>query len=587
MIRSTRFTNIIASSLITLLMPLNLSAQQYCIYPHSGKNSNDGTTVKSAFKTLNKIIFCLVAYFLFSIDAKAYQQQEPEIAHPNILLIMVDDLNDYQGVFGGHPQVKTPNIDKLAKSGIRFTNMQTNTPVCQPSRNSLFTGVYPHDSGDFGWTAKFKHPVLKHNKTIMELFNENGYLTLGTGKLMHGNKTPEWQEWGNEVRHNYGPTIFDGEKLTATKNVPAPFREIGAIDGSFGRLSEGGVSIGKKGQPGWVMGWTKAPFRYINENDRDLLPDEAHAQWAENKFKMLANKKSKQPFFMGVGFVRPHTPLYAPDRFFDMYPLESIQLAPWMKNDADDTHFNDNFPDNGKGLKYYRELVASYNGDRELAMRTFLQAYLACITFMDEQVGKVLDALASHPSLNDNTMIFFTSDHGWQMGEKDYLFKNSPWEESARIPLIIKPTKYATTSDTHNGSIEQPVSLIDLFPTFVDYAQLEGDHRHNVKGGKLGGYSLRTLIEVPSAKGWQGPNGALTVVGNYANSGKEDSVAKQNYSYRTKDWRYILYSNGQEELYNHKNDPHEWKNIANHKEYKTIVEQLKDEVYAILGSNIH
>ncbi|WP_019028927.1 sulfatase-like hydrolase/transferase [Colwellia piezophila] len=539
-----------------------------------------------------KLLVSLSLIMLASLQATANDSdlvkhsEKPQ----NVLLIMVDDLNDYQGVFGGHPQVKTPNIDKLASQSIRFTNMQTNTPVCQPSRNSLFTGVYPHDSADFGWTAKYKQPVLKHNKTIMELFNENGYFTLGTGKLMHGNKTPEWQEWGNEVRHNYGPTLFDGKKLTATKNVPAPFRDIGAIDGSFGRLSEGGVSVGKKGEAGWVMGWTKAPFRYLNENDRDLLPDEAHAKWASEKFAELANKKAKQPFFMGVGFVRPHTPLYAPDRFFDMYPLESITLAPWMKNDVDDTHFNENFPENGKGLKYYRTLVASYDGDREKAMKVFLQAYLACITFMDEQVGKVIDALASHPSLNNNTMIVFTSDHGWQMGEKNYLFKNSPWEESARIPLLIRPAIGPVISSANdkvtNTTVEHPVSLIDIFPTLVDYANLKGDHRKNKKGGKLGGFSLRPFIEDPTTQNWPGPNGALTVVGNYANSGKEKHVAKQNYSYRTKQWRYIHYSNGAQELYNHDDDPHEWNNIAAHKQNQLIVKQLKNEISAIIGQDL-
>jgi len=290
---------------------------------------------------------------------------------------------------------------------------------------------------------------------------------------------------------------------------------------------------------------------------------------------------------MGVGFVRPHTPLYAPDRFFDMYPLESITLAPWMKNDADDTHFKSNFPANGKGLKYYRTLVSSYGGDREKAMRVFLQAYLACITFMDEQVGKVLDALASHPALNKNTMVVFTSDHGWQMGEKNYLFKNSPWEESARIPLIIRPAN----SEVSNVSVEQPVSLIDIFPTLVDYGHLKGDHRNNDKGGKLGGFSLRPLIEGqkgedPTTNNWQGPNGALTVVGNYANSGKEKNVTKQNYSYRTKDFRYIRYSNGQEELYNHNNDPHEWTNLATDKQSKAIRNTLKSEVNAIIGHKL-
>ncbi|WP_068546821.1 sulfatase [Thalassotalea crassostreae] len=531
---------------------------------------------------MKQLFIGLFTLAVFTGNALAETDKSDQTSQPNVILIVVDDLNDYQGVFGGHPQVKTPNIDKLAKSGIRFTNMQTNTPVCQPSRNSLFTGVYPHDSKDFAWTAKYKHPVLKHNKTIMEMFNDNGYYTLGTGKLMHGNKTPEWQEWGNNVKHNYGPTIFDGEKLTATKNVPAPFRDIGAIDGSFGRLSEGGVSPGIKGEPGWVNGWTKVPFRYASETDRDLLPDEAHAQWAKTKFSELAKKPTNQPFFMGVGFVRPHTPLYAPDRFFDMYPLETIELAPWIKNDKDDTYFAENFPDNGKGLKYYRTLLASYDGNREKAMKIYLQAYLACITFMDEQVGVVMDALADHPQLNKNTMIVFTSDHGWQMGEKDYIFKNSPWEESARIPLIIRPANSLISQAT----VEQPVSLIDIFPTLVDYGQLKGDHRNNNKGGKLGGFSLRPFIEDPATQNWQGPNGALTVVGNYANSGKEKSVAKQNYSYRTKQYRYIRYSNGQEELYDHDSDPHEWKNLAANKQYQHTIKTLKNEVSAIIGQQL-
>ncbi|MEW6997843.1 sulfatase [Colwelliaceae bacterium BS250] len=528
---------------------------------------------------MKNLVLGLLTLGLFATNAQAENSSKEAASQPNVLLIVVDDLNDYQGVFGGHPQVKTPNIDKLAKSGIRFTNMQTNTPVCQPSRNSLFTGVYPHESKDFAWTAKYKQPVLKHNKTIMEMFNENGYFTLGTGKLMHGNKTPEWQEWGNNVKHNYGPTMFDGEKLTATKNVPSPYRDIGAIDGSFGRLSEGGISPGIQGEPGWVNGWTKVPFRYASESDRDLLPDEAHAKWAKTKFAELAKKDKQQPFFMGVGFVRPHTPLYAPDRFFDMFPLESVELAPWMKNDTDDTYFNENFPDNGKGLKYYRTLLASYGGDREVAIKHFLQAYLACIAFMDEQVGKVMTALEENPELNKNTMVVFTSDHGWQMGEKDYIFKNSPWEESARIPLIIRPAN----SNVSNASVEQPVSLIDIFPTLVDYGQLKGDHRNNNKGGKLGGFSLRPFIEDPATDDWQGPNGALTVVGNYANSGKEKTVAKQNYSYRTKDFRYIHYANGKEELYNHNNDPYEWKNLASSKQHKDIKKTLKSEVSAIIG----
>ncbi|WP_440876125.1 sulfatase [Thalassotalea sp. PLHSN55] len=522
----------------------------------------------------------LLVVALFSQVAFAHGDSEGKVSaeKPNVLMILVDDLNDYQGVFGGHPQAKTPNIDRLAKSGIRFTNMQTNIPVCQPSRNSLFTGVYPHDSKDFGWIPQHKQKMLKNNKTIMELFNENGYYTLGTGKLMHGGLTKNWQDWGMPHKHDYGPMYFDGEKSIASPNVPEPFRSIGAIDGAYGRLSSGGISTGEKGKKGWVYGWDKKPMRYINENDRDLMPDELHAQWAVKAINKLAKGQQDKPFFMGVGFMRPHTPLYAPDRFFDMFPIDELELAPWMKNDNKDTYYKDNFPSDIKGLRYYETLLASYNNDHELAMKHFLQAYLACITFMDEQVGKVLAALESHPELNNNTMVLFTADHGWQMGEKGYVFKNSPWEESTRIPLIVRPV----TNKAGIKEISQPVSLIDLYPTLVDYASLKGSNKKNRQGGDLGGFSLRSLIE--NTGQWQGPNGALSVIGNYASIAK--GVTQQNYSYRTKNWRYIRYSDGQEELYNHKNDPYEWHNVAANIENRKVKAKLLSEVNEIVGQAI-
>ena len=135
---------------------------------------------------------------------------------------MCDDLNDYQGVFGGHPQAKTPNIDKLSEKGVRFINAQSNVPVCQPSRNSLFTGVYPHRSKDFKWTSKEKQSVLMHNKTIMQFFQENGYITLGTGKLMHGNSKQGWDKWGEPLTQNYGPFYFDGNKVMPNPSTPEP-----------------------------------------------------------------------------------------------------------------------------------------------------------------------------------------------------------------------------------------------------------------------------------------------------------------------------------------------------------------------------
>ncbi len=491
---------------------------------------------------------------------------------PNVIFIICDDLNDYQGVFGGHPQAKTPNIDKLAARGVQFVNAQTNVPVCSPSRNSFITGVYPHVSKDYGWTDLKKQPVLKHNKTIMRLFKENGYVTLGTGKITHGNAEAEWDQWGMTLANNYGPLYFDGEKKKALPTVPYPYSEIGPVDGSFGRLSDAGISLGKNGEKGLVYGWSDEPMRYINDNDRDLMQDELHAKWAVEKIKELEKRGQQQPFFMGVGFVRPHTPMHAPDKYFDMFPIEDIKLAQWQKDDLQDTYWNNNFGSEQKGPRFFRTLLESYNGDRELAIKHFLQAYLACVAFVDEQVGKVMDAL-DKSAFKDNTIVVFTSDHGWQMGEKNYLFKNSPWEESARIPMIIK------TPETKPGlKIEQPVSLIDLFPTFMDLCDLEGTNKINPKGGNLGGYSLKPLLE-NKQNYWKGPNGALTVVGNY---GINIPTEKQNFSYRTKNWRYIKYSNGQEELYNHQIDPYEWNNVASDLKNTHVIEKLRKEVHGII-----
>lgn len=492
---------------------------------------------------------------------------------PNVLFIMCDDLNDYIGVLGGHKQAHTPNIDRLAAMSTRFTNGQSNTPVCQPSRNSLFTGVYSFDSGDFGWQTHTEQQVLKHNKTLMQLFQENGYYTLGTGKLLHSNEVEVWNEWGEKTTQNYGPYVFDGTDRVSHPSVPAPFSNIGPVDGAYGRLSGAGTSSGVKGEAGWVSDWAETPFRYINENDRDLLPDEKHAKWAVDKLEKFETNGLNKPFFMGVGFVRPHTPLYAPDRFFDMFPLEEIELADWIENDLDDTFSN--FEADNKGPKYYRELVASYNGDKELALKHFLQAYLACVAFVDEQIGIVLDGLANS-SFKDNTIIVFTSDHGWQMGEKEYLFKNSVWEESARVPYIVH------IPEAQKGTeVEHPVSLIDLYPTLVDYCGLQGDHKKNDNGADLGGFSLRPFIENPQTVNWDGPEGALTLRGNFASTSQ--NIATQNYSYRTKDWRYIHYSDGSEELYDHNVDKHEWHNLAGDATYRSIKNNLRAQVNDIIG----
>ena len=511
-----------------------------------------------------------------SVHASTIKQEQP-----NVLFIIVDDLNDYLGYFGGHPQSKTPNIDKLAAQSVQFTNAQTNAPVCQSSRNSLFTGVYPHVSKDFGWTTLTKQHVLKHNKTFLQLFRENGYQMFGTGKLLHSNQRKLWHEWGVQERINYGPHAFNGNKIVGHPSVPEPFRSINIVDGSFAPLTDVPQFNIKetdklKHAPGW--GYPFAPFNYVDENNRDRLPDEQHAIWASNKLKALAASDNKKPFFMGVGFVRPHTPLYAPKRLFDMFPLDSIKLPVIKKNDLEDSFFKDNYPDSQMGLSYFKALQASYKDDEE-GLKKVIQAYLACIAFMDEQVGVVLDTL-NNSKLKDNTIVVFTSDHGWQFGEKDYLYKNSPWEESSKIPMLWK-----VPGKTPPGlKINQPVSLIDLYPTFIELAQLKGRTVKSDGGANLGGYSLTPLFSTSTISKWRGPKGALTVMGAGIDKPIEglavginpqalwhvkvlkdlpdEYIWQQTYSYRTKNWRYIRYKDGQEELYDHSKDPYEWNNLA-------------------------
>lgn len=537
------------------------------------------------------------------ISCESQDKNTPE-QPPNVLFIMIDDLNDYQGVFGGHPQAKTPSIDKLSQSGTTFINGHTNVPVCQPSRNSLFTGIYPHRSRDFGWTPHFKQAVLKNHKTFIELFKENGYRTLGTGKLLHANVRAYWDEWGVPEGINYGPHAYSGidekgKRIMGHSSVPEPFRSINVVDGSFAPLSDTPViSDGNGGfkETGWTYG--NKPYHYIDDTNRDLMPDEQHALWIDEKIKALEQTEENKPFFMGVGFVKPHTPLYAPRKYFDMFPLEDIIMPEIKEGDADDCFYSSTYPQTEMGLAYYQKLKAAYSGKDE-GLRKFLQGYLACVAFVDDQVGKVMDAL-DQSRFKDNTIVVLVSDHGWQMGEKDYLYKNSPWDESTRIPFIIRDPNRSKQGD----KVTQAVSLIDLFPTLKEVCQLEGNTNQN-KTQQLDGFSLKPFLENPKTGTWQGPNGALTVLGAGINKPIKgigfnsnpsalwhiqitkdldtSYVARQNYTYRTKDWRYILYRNGKEELYNHKTDTHEWENLAMDSKYADVKAKLKTEMFEILN----
>jgi arylsulfatase A-like enzyme len=509
----------------------------------------------------------------------------PLPTHPNVLLIICDDLNDFVEGWGGHPQARTPHIARLAAEGVSFLNAHSNDPVCAPCRASLFTGIYPHTSGLYSFERWDRNPTLQQCKTMMELFRENGYRVLGTGKLLHHEKPELWDAFGHE--RNHGPWPFNGmeerpnapwDGLVAHPAIPLPFGN--NPYSSFGPLSRIPAVPPEGGLPGYTGWWDGyAPFYYVSEEERDLMPDEKSVDWIISKLKELEEGGQVAPFFMALGFNRPHTPLYAPDRFFEMFPLDQLSLPPYLENDLEDC---------ARGLvkgnaypKYnYKRLMETY-GSRETGLRQYLQAYLACIAFVDDQLGKVMDAL-EQSSFADNTIVIFTSDHGYHLGEKDWLFKHTLWEESTRIPLIVK----APGLSQPGGTCHQPVSLIDIYPTLVDLCHLEGNNMKSEAGNPLEGHSLSPLLQRPGKNQWSGPEVALSaILSNRIKEGENIPMkaADQHFSVRSLHWRYSLANDGSEELYDHRSDPNEWTNLAGDPETMERQEALHQRLLEITG----
>lgn len=511
-----------------------------------------------------KSISLIPALFLFAGAAE----------RPNIVLIVCDDLNDYVETLGGHPQAKTPNIKRLIDRGVSFTQAHCNIPICNPSRTSFVTGLYPHTTQLYGFEKWQDNEIIKNSRTFMDHFRRNGYHTLGTGKIMHNGERKEWVQYENDA--DYSPLAHRDGKNVAHPDVPSPFRdEFEAIDGSFGPLRKVNAPFS------WKSGnWRRLKdFRYESETDRDLTADELNGKWAVENLKKLAN--SDKPFLMGVGFIRPHTPLIVPQKYFDLFPLESIKLPVIKRDDDDDTfkhtvHSNEDDRSGDRGAKIHDTLIASYKGDRELALKKFIQAYLASVASVDDLIGDILDTIEGS-ELKDNTIIIVTSDHGWGMGQKDYLYKNSLWQESTRVPLV-----FAAPGLTKHGICHKPVSLIDLYPTLIDLCGLPTDTKKTPKGRPLDGHSLKPLLSNPKGN-WDGPDAVLTAMFKWSDY---YDPAYQNYTLRDQNWRYIRYENGKEELYDVKSDPYEWTNLALIPEHSKTLEIYRQKLLKRIPKSI-
>jgi arylsulfatase A-like enzyme len=425
---------------------------------------------------------------------------------PNVLMIAADDWNDWVGVFGGHPQVKTPNLDRLAAQSVRFTEAHCAAPICNPSRTALMTGRRPSTSGvydnDQPWRLAMPDVV-----TLPQHFRLNGYRVEEGGKLFHhgrGYNDPlSWDRyffWNPAAEAN---GWHDNYSFPPDPEPARPVTPMAALRRNFD--------------------W--APLQVRDEE----MPDFRLASWASD----FLRSRQEKPFFLGAGFFRPHIPWFVPKRYFDMYPIDEIILPPVKEDDLADV------PPAGRTIALNddsrQDLVISTGNWRKA-----VQAYLACISFADTMIGRLLDAFEQSPH-RDNTIVVLWSDHGYHLGEKWHWHKHALWYRATHVPLLIR-----VPGLTRAGAVcSRPVSLVDLYPTLADVAGLPAP-------GRPGGSSLRPLLENPRAE-WKRP--ALT------------TFLRANHGLTGERWHYIRYADGSDELYDRQQDPHEWINLAGRSEH--------------------
>lgn len=437
----------------------------------------------------------------------------------DIVFIIVDDLNDWVGVMAGHPQTQTPNLDALASRGVLFTNAHCNAPQCGPSRQSLLHGLYPKSTGRYFNVPK-KIPLFQDQPLqgitsknpptnpldLHQHFMKQGYRVVSGGKVAHG---------ALKV------------KIDSKFNRPKEVRNF--TDERENLWGEGGPQNLKDSQTG----------------------DYQVAQWAISEWNRVGDK----PLLMTVGFYRPHRPFNTPKEYFEKFPLESIKLpiVPEFDDLAD-------LPEYGKALarsnahkdlfkpRTVHEQILHLGGEDE--WKYMVQSYLACINYVDTQIGLFLDALKNNPREN-NTVIILTADHGWNLGEKEHWCKAALWRDTTRVPFMVVAPGLAKAGTKNN----QPISLVDVYPSLCDFAGVS-------KPKHLEGKSILPLLKDSNAK----RKAALL------SYGPENTVAQ------TEHYRYIRYEDGSEELYDHRNDPHEWINLSQNPELGELKEKLKATV---------
>ena len=415
-------------------------------------------------------------------------------------MICIDDLNDWTGFLGGHPDALTPHMDALAKRGRNFANAHCAVPVCSSSRISVMSGIAATTHGSYEIGPPYQAlPALKNIPTIQRYFKDQGYLTLAGGKVLH---------------HGFGGRLD------------------GAIDHSLGRKRSPRPKKPLNRPAGWSSAWDWGAYP-----DKDAAM--ADVQLAENAAEAL-HKSYEKPFFMTVGFFRPHVPLFVPRRWFDLYEAGAITLPNTPKSDLDDV------PKNFLTINDYALAPTHAEVLAHGKQRSLTHAYLASVSFVDHCVGTVLKALESGPHA-DRTLVVLWSDHGFHLGEKQHWAKRTLWEESTRVPLL-----FAGPGIQPGEACREPASLIDIYPTLLERCNLP-------ENPSLEGLSLVPQLEDPATS-----RNRPAVTSSYFG----------NHAVRSRNWRLIAYRDGQKELYDHRSDPDEFHNLAGDPAHQATLNRL-------------
>lgn len=441
---------------------------------------------------------------------------------PNVLFLAVDDMNDWLGCIDSRPNAITPNIDKLAARGVCFTNAHTAGVYCAPSRAAIFSGQYASTTGCYQSANYFvHHPEIEG---LQQSFSKAGYTTLGAGKLFHH---PEgaidqrgWDQFflRNESQRKNGWPLNSWSSETP---VPQPF-------------PASVYNRGKKFKAGLFLEWAAV----ANEKEESIA-DTVRANWAVEQLQ----KKHDKPFFLACGLYAPHYPNYCPQKYFDLYDADKIDLPIVNEDDLQDLPPKVRKQRENRKRLHYENLVAMG------AWKDAIHGYLACISYADATLGRILSALDESP-YSDNTIVVLWSDHGYHLGEKGQWGKHTLWQRTSNVPFV-----WAGPGVAKGVSTDVTASLIDMYPTFAEMCDLPMPKQ------VLEGKSLAEALAKPAAASDR------TVFLPYMNPGE--------YAVFNRDWRYIHYDDENEELYNLQDDPHEWTNLATDAGYAEVKAELR------------